>query len=154
MANTNILEITVTKMTTTTNRTISRMDLNGLPFCFVLEDGIKNIKVAGQTCISDGRYQVIKRFYGKFFESYKKRFGHKYALEIKDVPEFKDILIHIGNYISDTRGCLLVGQDVTFNELPNGIMFIARSTNAYKALYDIVSVWLDANKEVWITITR
>ena len=32
------------------------------------------------------------------------------TFKLKNVPDFRDVTIHIGNYPSDTKGCLLLGM--------------------------------------------
>ena len=103
--------------------------------CFLIEDASRNDKVKHHTRIPSGFYQVEKRQYGRFFESYKRRFGHRFVPELKDVPEFTNILIHIGNKITETSGCLLpnmgckqVGEDW------QGL----QSTAAYLQLYSLI----------------
>lgn len=147
-------EITVTRMTATSTRTISRLDIDGNPFCFILEDAIRETKIPSETCIPAGRYQVIRRYHGRFYETYKSKFGHNHVFEIVGIPNYSDVLIHIGNDIADTRGCLLTGQDISFLEIGKPKMTIARSTAAYKALYDEITRQFDSGKEVFITIVR
>ena len=53
--------------------------------------------------IPEGEYDCVKRF----SEKYKNHF------HILDVPNRSYILIHIGNYKGDTKGCLLPGQSLT-----------------------------------------
>jgi hypothetical protein len=52
--------------------------------------------------IPEGEYECVKRW----SEKYKDHF------HILDVPNRDYILIHIGNYHTDTKGCLLPGQSI------------------------------------------
>ena len=54
------------------------------------------------SCIPAGSYDGVKRWSKK----YKNHFM------LLDVPDREGILIHVGNYPRDTRGCILVGTDV------------------------------------------
>lgn len=54
------------------------------------------------SCIPDGCYRVEKRT--------SRKFGRHF--HITDVEGRKWILIHIGNYYTDIRGCVLVGKDL------------------------------------------
>ena len=65
--------------------------------CFTLEDQHQDVKVDDETRIPAGRYEIIKRDHGRFYEAYKARWGHAWALEIADVPGFTDVLINTGN---------------------------------------------------------
>lgn len=53
------------------------------------------------SCIPKGYYPVTKRYSSKY----------GYHLHIKNVPGRDFILIHAGNYYTQTRGCILVGLE-------------------------------------------
>lgn len=53
------------------------------------------------SCIPCGKYKVTKRFSEKYGNHFK----------IENVHNRSDILIHVGNYPSDTHGCILIGDD-------------------------------------------
>lgn len=56
---------------------------------------------------------------------------------VEDVPGRSAILIHRGNYVSDTRGCILVGRRfVDINA--DGVTDITHSTQALRELVDRV----------------
>jgi hypothetical protein len=52
------------------------------------------------SCIPAGEYVVKKHFSRKFGDCF----------HVLDVPNRSGILIHAGNYVQDTRGCILVGK--------------------------------------------
>lgn len=118
--------------------------------CYTLEDEARTEKVWGETAIPDGEYKVEYRTVGGHHERYSKRFSdiHKGMLHVKDVPNFKYILIHIGNDDDDTAGCLLVGNSSISNQVQDG--FVGYSTDAYKRLYKKVSNALEKNEKVTI----
>ncbi|RMF46267.1 MAG: hypothetical protein D6751_05485 [Deltaproteobacteria bacterium] len=102
---------------------------------FVIEDGPRPVKVPGKTRIPAGTYSVWPRKHGGFYEKYRKEFGHEFAIELQDVPGFSDILIHIGNTVEDTRGCLLINSGCVFNYRQK--VWEGRSSKpAYLRLYD------------------
>lgn len=146
------MEIFVEEIGTTLKSTASQMFIDGKPSCFVIEDGYNEVKIAGKTRIPPGRYQVVKRTIGKFYTKYKSDFDHSYALELIDVPGFKDILIHIGNTVEDTRGCLLVNNGISVDTALD--YFGTSSTVAYLALYKKVDAAFKTGSEVWIEISR
>ena len=92
--------------------TIGELFLNGERMCDTLEnpwlDNQRNI-----SCIPEGEYKVRLRLPR---ESATREYIH---LLIKDVPNRDFILVHRGNFVSQTRGCVLVGlsseQDVVHN---------------------------------------
>lgn len=57
------------------------------------------------SCIPTGSYLVKKHFSEKFGECY----------HLQNVPNRDEILIHFGNFYKDTRGCILLGTGVVFN---------------------------------------
>lgn len=117
--------------------------------CFTLEDEFRTNKVYGETRIPDGTYKCELRTEGGHHQRYTKKFGkhfHKGMIHILDVPNFKWILIHIGNTDRDTAGCLLVGSKL---DKDNGVM--SESTRAYLDLYPQVRDAFIRGEEVTIT---
>lgn len=100
------------QMTLTINRysfdeasTIGRLYVNGLFFCYTLEDVVRpdGVKIAGQTAIPAGHYEVDIDFSNHF---------QKLMPHILNVPMFEGIRIHWGNTSKDTEGCILLGKTV------------------------------------------
>jgi len=120
--------------------------------CYILEDEYRTQKVMGETRIPAGRYQIKLRKEGGFHQRYAKKFPdlHVGMLHITNIPNFKYVLIHIGNDDDDTAGCLLTGNTANNPNVENG--FIGNSTNAYKALYKKLIKPLLAGEELWINI--
>lgn len=81
--------------------TLGMLYLNQKFFCFTLElpwkDNQENI-----SCIPDGEYPVSRRQSPKF--------GPCFAVD--GVKSRSDILIHVGNTVEDSHGCILVGNGV------------------------------------------
>ena len=148
-----IMLIEVEEIGTTNDSTASQMFVDRRPFCFVVEDGYRPVKIRGETRIPAGRYQVAKRMHGKFYTKYNNTFGHEFSLEIKDVPGFQDILIHTGNKVNDTRGCLLVNRNIGIQTAPRDYCG-TDSTSVYKLLYMLVKAAFERGEEVWIEIYR
>lgn len=71
------------------------------------------------SCIPEGKYELHQRKVGRYYEAYKKRFHHKYSLWIRGIDGREYILIHTGNVIKDTRGCILVGVKAGEGRLTN-----------------------------------
>ena len=72
---------------------------------------------------------------------------YKWHYHLKDVPGRTLILIHFGNYYTDTRGCILVGNP--FKDI-NGDGY-RDVTSSKKAMKRILSI---APKEFELTITE
>ena len=134
--------------------TLGRLAIDGEPFCFTLEDERRTVKVKGETCIPPGQYEILLRTEGGLHTKYSARFPetHKGMLWLQDVPGFTYIYLHIGNRESNTDGCPLVG--VVPIVLPDGEFEIARSRDAYLALYAKVVESLDTGERVWIHVTE
>lgn len=127
------MKITVARYNSAKDHTNSAMIIDGRFECYGLEDEFRNIKLWGETRIQDGSYNVGFRKVGGFHQRYTRKFGgqwHKGMLEIKDVPNFKYVLIHIGNDDGDTAACYLVGDTQA-----RGENFIGSSSVAYKRMY-------------------
>jgi hypothetical protein len=118
------------------NATLSRISIDKKFECYGLEDEYRPLKqkVFGETRIPAGTYKVIVRTFGGFHSRYSEdsRFKdfHQGMLEIKGVPGFTDILIHVGNFDRNTNGCLLVGTSANAQN-----MSIGSSAIAYERLY-------------------
>lgn len=81
-------------------QTLGILSIDQKEICSTLElPWLENIRRI--SCIPEGEYTVVKRFSPK----YK---NHFYIL---DVPNRDWILIHHGNFYTDTLGCILVGQN-------------------------------------------
>ena len=78
------------------------------------------------SCIPKGVYEVKKRH----TEKSKYKYEH---LHILDVPDRELILMHIGNYPKNSKGCILLGNTRALN-------FVGDSRKAfYKLMYDLGS---------------
>lgn len=56
-----------------------------------------------ESCIPLGNYKVVARQSARYNKHY----------HIQDVPGRSFVLIHIGNYYTQTKGCILVGKSVS-----------------------------------------
>ena len=79
------------------------------------------------SCIPCGDYKVIKRT--------SKKYGNHF--HILDVPNRSYILIHNGNYNYQTKGCVLVGDDLAYLNVDNDID-VTNSKKTLKRLYNIL----------------
>lgn len=113
---------------------IGNLYVDGQFFCNTLEDQNRDLnkngkfdglekKVAGDTCIPFGRYEVIVNRSPKF--------GRDLPL-LLNVPEFEGIRIHRGNTISDTSGCLLVGENKEVGKVVNSTPYELKLTELIK----------------------
>jgi hypothetical protein len=82
--------------------------LHNKPLCWTLERPwlFNNRNISS---IPSGAYKCTK--------DYSKKFGD--VIRVHDVPNRSGILIHSGNHVSDSQGCILVGQMLQNNVLRN-----------------------------------
>ena len=120
--------------------------------CFILEDEHRDVKVAGETRIPEGRYKLELRAEGGMHGRYTAKFPefHLGMLWIRDVPAFTFCYLHIGNDDDDTDGCPLVGDTAVENLTEPGM--VGRSAKAYCRVYPVIAKRISAGEEVWIRI--
>ena len=130
--------------------TLSLIFVDGKFFCYGLEDEYRSQKVKGETRIPEGCYAL------DFLEQdtpltlkYRDRYSwFTHHLEVKDVPNFSNIYIHIGNKEGDTAGCLLVGNEVNSNT--EGYGFLKNSRVTFEKLYKQISKRLKKGDDIFI----
>lgn len=87
------------------NGTYGMLILEGESLCRTCEDPWHDNK-HDDSCIPAGKYDCIKHNGAKY----------QNVWEVTNVPGRTGILIHNGNYITDTLGCILVGDDFLRDE--------------------------------------
>ena len=120
--------------------------------CYTLEDEYRTKKVMQETRIPAGTYEIKYRKEGGHHKKYTQRYPdiHRGMLHVTNVPNFKWILIHVGNTDEHTAGCLLLGDTQENNQIKtNG--FIGKSSQAYVRVYDYIAKVLDMKEKVTIT---
>lgn len=123
--------------------------------CFTLEDAFHDPKIPGGTRIPAGTYPIKLRTEGGFHQRYLKRFGpefHKGMLWLRDVPNFEFILVHLGNSIADTDGCVLTGHQVVEPNKPDEPFSIIGSEVAYREFYPPVRDAVLRGEKVWLQV--
>jgi len=120
------------------NATLSRVYLvdgaRKTLLCHGLEDEYRETKIAGETRIPAGQYRVTMRKEGGFHNRYAPRFAwHIGMIWVRDVPGFKWILWHIGNFETNTDGCLLLGRADT------KAMAVWSSGTTYARVYQLIA---------------
>lgn len=96
--------------------TIGRVSIDGEFFCYSLELPWKDNK-QWESCIPIGEYKCEPYSSAKYYN----------VVQIKDVPHRELILIHVGNYLRDTLGCILLGD---LHDDKTGIVWNSKSTLA------------------------
>lgn len=135
--------------------TIGALFINDDFECYTLEDPYRNRKIKHITRIPAGQYEITLRTEGGFHQRYRHhrdprvRELHQGMLWLRNVPDFEYIYLHIGNWASDTSGCILTGTDWTIGS--RGRM-IVNSTDAYVHLYNKVIKAMDRGERIFIRI--
>jgi len=117
------MKLELIRTTKTEKSTSGKLLINGVFFCYTLEDVERTEKIYGKTAIPTGTYKVII--------SYSPRFKKQMPL-LLNVPNYLGVRIHTGNKAEDTEGCILVGE----TKEPD---FIGKSKVAYKKLMSILN---------------
>lgn len=113
------MDLLVKRLWPKANYCVGRMYIDGKFFCNTLEPKVVDVnksgkfdgnekKVYGESAIPYGTYKVV------YTES--PRFKRKLP-RLVDVPHFEGILIHPGNTVEDTQGCILVGKNTSTGRL-------------------------------------
>lgn len=122
--------------------------IDGVLHSFVMEDEKRLLKVHSETRIPAGKYPLKLNTTGGMNKTYKKKISeHIGMIEIKNIPNFSSVYIHIGNDDDDTAGCPLIGFSTVI-----GVNYITQSTNAYRSFYKLVASALLRKEEVNISI--
>lgn len=99
---------------------------------------ITGAKVFGKTAIPRGTYRVILAHSSRF---------NRVLPKLIDVPGFEGILIHSGNTIEDTQGCILVGET---RDLEGAKIF--RSREALSRLMEVIGQAVSRGEAIEIEV--
>jgi Steigviridae/Suoliviridae L,D-carboxypeptidase/transpeptidase len=83
------------------NGTTGRLSVDGREFCFTLEPAKETRITDGPVCVPAGSYPVTIDFSPRFRRAMPR---------VLNVPGRDGILLHWGNYVENTEGCILVGS--------------------------------------------
>jgi hypothetical protein len=78
---------------------LGELQMHGRTLCYTLEDPDNN-NLVGNSCIPEGTYICVPHNGTRY----------KNVWRLESVPGRTAILIHQGNTLNDTRGCILVGR--------------------------------------------
>lgn len=118
--------------------TSGQLFVDGVFQCFTLERPFNNgANQRGINAILPGTYKVVIAFSPKFSRDMPK---------LEGVPGRDSILIHWGNTIKDSEGCILVGK-------AQGPDMVLNSRAAFADLYPrILGAWSRNTRDITITI--
>lgn len=118
--------------------TLGKLSLGGLFICYSVEDAVRDVKIAGNTCIPAGTYKVIINMSNRF---------KRLMPLLLDVPQFQGVRIHAGNSAADTEGCIILGAFRTDTG-------VAKSKDAVIHVQEMIRAALDRGEEVTIEIVE
>jgi len=132
---------------------IGKLTIDEEPFeAVTLEHPTRPVKIDGKTGIPLGEYELKPRRAGEIYEKYCKKFKCDHPIIwLQNVPGFQYVYIHIGNYIKDSLGCILIGRNWQFN---GSERMILDSTATYLLFHKLVSAAWDRQETVTLKITR
>lgn len=117
--------------------------------CYTMEDEHRNIKMAGETRIPEGLYEVkYRKVLSPLTQKYRNKFQwFKWHLELQNVQGFSYVYLHIGNTEKNSDGCILISNTANNNQVARG--FNGESTAAFEMLYGKIISELDYGNKVW-----
>ena len=128
------MHIDLKRYSTSRESTLGLLSVDGVFECYTIEDTQRYEKIAGETRIPSGLYQIHLRREGGLHNKYTARYNfHRGMLWLQDVPGFTFVYIHTGNTRKHTEGCILLGDQPNNNQLETG--FVGKSRDAYGRLY-------------------
>lgn len=120
--------------------TIGVLMVDGEKFSDTLEDKVRDLKsekkVYGETAIPAGKYKVVMSMSSKF---------KRVMPYLENVQQFTGIMIHPGNTIKDTLGCILVGENKKKGQLVNSRKY---SDELNKRINEAI----ERKEQVWIEV--
>ena len=146
------MELINTRISSDNESTLGLLTVNGKKFSFVIEDEQRDIKVKGETRIPAGKYKVeFRNELTPLTKKYRAKYPwFTYHLELIDVPNFKYVYIHIGNFESSTDACQVIGNKAGFDS--NNHFRNFESVDNFRRLYLEVCEALDCGEDVWYRI--
>lgn len=100
------MELTLQRKTFNEKFTLGELFIDGVFFCYTVEDKVRDVKIKGVTAIAYGRYKMIVNMSNRF---------KKEMPLLLDVPFFDGVRVHSGNTAEDSEGCIIVGMVKTDN---------------------------------------
>jgi hypothetical protein len=132
------MKIIVDRFSETDTDELGKVSVDGVFVCYSIENPDRPEKIKGITAIPEGTYKVGRRI--------SPHFGVMVPW-IMNVPNFQYVLIHWGNTVKDTEGCLVVGLRIGSLENQRAVL---DSKQAWEKLSAMIFDALDNNEEVTI----
>ncbi len=144
--------LTVLRYSDDGSSTVGLLYLNGFFYCYTLEDTHQDVKIAGQTRIPAGKYEIdFNRTDTDLTLKYRNANPEwfTYHLEIKNIPGFLGVYIHNGGTHKDTEGCLLVSDSLSVSDASKSL---TNSKNTFKRLYTYLKTEIENGTRVRLIV--
>lgn len=143
--------VTILRYVDDGNTTLGLLFIEKKFFAYTLEDTHRDEKIPGGTRIPEGHYKLsINESLSPLTQRYRNRFNwFSYHIEIKEIPNYDKVYVHIGNTHKDTEGCILIADGVN---AANPEKMILQSQKAYERFYKIVFPKINQNEPLTINI--
>ncbi|HSI74346.1 MAG TPA: DUF5675 family protein [Lunatimonas sp.] len=143
--------ITVLRYIDDGQTTLGLMFLQGKFFAYTLEDTHQDEKIRGNTRIPQGVYPLeLNRNVTGLTQTYRNKFAwFDFHVEIKEIPNFDRVYIHIGNTHVDTMGCILIADGVNAADPQK---MITHSRMAFERFYKTIHPLLNGNRKLTIQL--
>ncbi|SEL88801.1 DUF5675 family protein [Parapedobacter koreensis] len=130
-------ETKIIRMAAGNNSTLGHLYIGNIFCCYILEDTVRDRKIPGRTAIPAGEYTLGLNTVAGMNARYSSRYAsmHRGMVEVRGIPNFSLVFFHIGNYHTDTAGCLLTGS---YWQLIDGDYRVLHSAAAYKLVYPLL----------------
>ncbi|MEG0518313.1 MAG: DUF5675 family protein [Bacteroidales bacterium] len=116
--------------------TIGTLSVDGVKLCDTLEPTCRRVKIKGSTAIAEGYYRVIINESPRFCRELPR---------LCNVPDFEGVLIHRGNTVADTAGCILPGDNIEVGKVLN-------STKYELLIVSICKSAIKRSEQIYITV--
>jgi hypothetical protein len=146
------VSLTVLRYSDDGSTTVGLLYLNGFFYCYTLEDAHRDVKIAGNTRIPSGKYEVdFNRAETDLTIKYRNNYPEwfTYHLEIKNIPGFRGVYIHNGGTHQDTEGCILVSDSMSVSDTAKSL---TNSRNTFKRLYTYLKEEIEKGTKVRLII--
>ena len=143
--------ITILRYLDDGNTTLGLMFIQKKFFAYTLEDTHRDEKVPGGTRIPEGHYKLgINENLSPLTQRYRNRFPwFSHHIEIKEIPNYDKVYVHIGNSHRDTEGCILIADGVNAASTEKMIL---QSQKAYERFYKMVLPKINQNEPLTVNI--
>jgi hypothetical protein len=135
------MKITTVQFETGSDYMISKLFVDGIYECFIMEDPLRDVKIHGITAIPRDTYEIIVTMSNRF----------KVMLPLLlNVSNYKGVRIHKLNVATETEGCL--GPGLRLGQL-NGKRAVLDSKTAFDRLFLKINKALARGEKVTIELT-